>query len=72
MLRLVENYLEIRPTTSNVNYQLSHLSITEYSFENEEFDFFILLQGNRRPFVMGTVKADDDAKLGMHNIHYVM
>ncbi|XP_057742660.1 7-hydroxymethyl chlorophyll a reductase, chloroplastic isoform X7 [Arachis stenosperma] len=37
MLRLVENLLEIRPTTS---------------------------AGDRRPFVMETVKADDNAKLG--------
>ncbi|OIV98865.1 hypothetical protein TanjilG_21200 [Lupinus angustifolius] len=37
MLSLVENLLEIRPTTS---------------------------AGNRRPFVMETVKADDNAKLG--------
>ncbi|OMO59054.1 hypothetical protein COLO4_34324 [Corchorus olitorius] len=38
MLSLVENLLEITPTTSS---------------------------GNRQPFVMETVKADDDAKFGM-------
>lgn len=28
----------------------------------------ILFQGDRRPFVMETVKADDNAKLGMYSI----
>lgn len=32
---------------------------------------FIFFQGDRRPFVMETVKADDNAKMGMYGVSIV-
>lgn len=32
----------------------------------------ILFQGDRRPFVMETVKADDNAKLGMYKTFFII
>ncbi|KAL5990225.1 hypothetical protein ACLOJK_011122 [Asimina triloba] len=50
MLSLVENLLEITPTVG--------------SKSKANMQFGHLLQGNRRPFVVETVKADDKAKSG--------
>ncbi|BBG92617.1 coenzyme F420 hydrogenase family / dehydrogenase, beta subunit family [Prunus dulcis] len=53
MLSLVDNLLEVTPTTNSdiVSFAM------KYSKHGQ-------LQGNRQPFVMETVKADDNAKLG--------
>ena len=66
MLKLVENLLEITPTTSLVMHHTPasmHLISSNPSSEIDSNMFVI--QGNRQLFVMETVKADDKAKLGM-------
>lgn len=62
MLDLVKDLLEITPTMSQVPLDApqSIILISLYIVK-----ISIKLQGNRRPFVMETVKADDDAKFGM-------
>lgn len=68
MLNLIKDLLEVTPTVSSVQFKLSN---PETNFECwfwkwlNNFGILILFQGNRRPFVMETVKADDAAKLGM-------
>lgn len=68
MLSLVENLLEITPTVSNVGDFAHNIKLIFCSGEKiavRQLNRGICIQGNRRPFVMETVKADDAAKLGM-------
>jgi len=69
MMSLVKNLLEITPTTNSVSYQLFCL---KNPLEKTDVIFCCIIQGDRRPFVMETVKADDKAKFGMLRIHFVM
>ncbi|KAM3326942.1 7-hydroxymethyl chlorophyll a reductase, chloroplastic isoform X1 [Capsicum chacoense] len=66
MLNLIENLLEITPTISSVIHDAPSHNFALKLFSNtilisEHASYF---QGNRRPFVMETVKADDEAKFG--------
>lgn len=68
MLSLVENLLEITPTISSVssNLYFPWIILKPYKQENMLPLTFIFFQGDRCPFVMETVKADDNAKMGMY------
>lgn len=66
MLNLVKNLLEITPTISGVYFPSSSLFRGSNFYSCRVCNIYkILFQGERRPFVMETVKADDNAKLGM-------
>lgn len=66
MLSLVENLLEIIPTTSSVkSAALPCWFAMNFFWKKKILTWKTLFQGDRRPFVMETVKADDNAKLGM-------
>lgn len=72
MLKLVEKLFEITPTTSSVclagSFQISEKLIYKTTVNQADIfspNFEYLFQGNRKPFVMETVKADDKAKSGM-------
>lgn len=73
MLSLVENYLEITPTISSVQPLNSIPLISCFKFfDHERSEFRNNYQGERRPFVMETVKADDNAKLGMYDTLFLI
>lgn len=65
MLNLVEKYLEVTPTVSSVRLFSSIPYLATKFFHLRILSRgHILFQGQRQPFVMETVKADDNAKLG--------
>ena len=66
MLSLVENLLEITSTTSSVKpFPWSYGWLSSFPKIDNYTKTITQLQGDRRPFVVETVKADDNAKLGM-------
>lgn len=66
MIKLVEHLLEITPTTSQVMHCTPICIPLIWNVASSKVcSTVMLLQGDRRPFVMETVKADDNAKLGM-------
>lgn len=55
---------------SSVHSELSSSCFNRLRFPKflNWLSFTSVVQGNRRPFVVETVKADDDAKFGMYYI----
>lgn len=72
MMSLVKNLLEITPTTNAVSYQLCLFEESSLQKKQKCVIFRCIIQGDRRPFVMETVKADDKAKFGMLTNHFVL
>lgn len=77
MLNLVQNLLEITPTISSVRLSIIFFlgwknylrwRITRRKKKYPADNWKILFQGDRRPFVIETVKADDAAKMGNSSI----
>lgn len=65
MLNLVKNLLEVTPTITSVWLEeLCFLSSCRFIYEVFDCITNCFAQGNRRSYVMETVKADDKAKLG--------